>query len=73
MSKHSKANEEAMKDVDRHAEGEESSVPLSGSLEKTAHAHTKPVGDQREIELKEEANRKISRADQLHGGNRNRS
>jgi hypothetical protein len=73
MSKaHSKDNETAMKDADRHAEGQVSSVPLGNARSHVAQAHTKPVGDMRDIEMKEESNRKVSRADQLHGGNRNR-
>jgi hypothetical protein len=74
MSKrHSKADEEAMKDMDRHATGETTSMPITGTRTQTKRAHTKPVGDLRNVEMKEESNRRISRMDQSHVGNRNRS
>jgi hypothetical protein len=73
MSKaHSKANETAMKDMDRHALGEESSLPLAEAHDQAMHEHTKPVGDLRSVEMKEESNRRISRVDQSHVGNKNR-
>ena len=68
----SRSNETAMKDMDRHATGESSSVPLAEGHDRNMRAHTKPVGDMRKLETKEESNRKVSRADQMHGGNRNR-
>jgi hypothetical protein len=69
----SKADEMAMKDMDRHAAGEKSSIPIAGAQSQTARAHTKPVGDLRNVEMKEESNRRISRVDQSHVGNRNRA
>ena len=68
----SKANEMAMKDMDRHALGEKSNLPVTGTREQTARAHTKPVGDLRNVEMKEESNRRISRLDQSRVGNKNR-
>jgi hypothetical protein len=68
----SRSNEMAMKDMDRHASGQSSEVPIAEGRDQNMHAHTKPVGDLRKVEMKEESNRKVSRADQLHGGNRNR-
>ena len=68
----SKANEMAMKDMDRHALGEKSSVPVPGTRNQTKPAHTKPVGDLRNVEMKEESNRRISRLDQSRVGNKNR-
>jgi hypothetical protein len=73
MSKrHSKADETAMKDMDRHAAGEVSNLPMTGMQNQAKRAHTKPVGDLRSVEMKEESNRRISRTDQSHVGNRNR-
>ena len=73
MSKmRSKASEMAMKDMDRHAAGEKSNMPVGGMRSQTMRAHTKPVGDLRSVEMKEESNRRISRADQLRSGNKNR-
>jgi hypothetical protein len=73
MSKtHSRANEMAMKDMDRHSTGEKSSVPIGGSKNQGVRAHTKPVGDLRNVEMKEESNRRISRMDQSRVGNKNR-
>jgi len=69
----SRASEIAMKDMDRHAAGEKSSMPIAGSRDQTTRAHTKPVGDLRAVEMKEESNRRISRVDQSHVGNRNRA
>lgn len=71
MAKNSRSNETAMKDMDRHASGETSAMPLTGIRNKAVRAHTKPVGDMRQVEMKEETNRKVSRADQMRG-NRNR-
>jgi hypothetical protein len=68
----SKANEMAMKDMDRHAAGEKGSMPMAGTRNQTIRAHTKPVGDLRSVEMKEESNRRISRLDQSHVGNKNR-
>ena len=68
----SKADEMAMKDMDRHALGEKSSVPVPGTRNQTKPAHTKPVGDLRSVEMKEESNRRISRLDQSRVGNKNR-
>jgi hypothetical protein len=68
----SKADEMAMKDMDRHAQGEKSSVPMAGAQNRTKRAHTKPVGDLRSVEMKEESNRRISRLDQSRVGNKNR-
>jgi hypothetical protein len=68
----SKANEMAMKDMDRHAVGEKSNMPMAGTRNQTVHAHTKPVGDLRNVEMKEESNRRISRLDQSRAGNKNR-
>ena len=68
----SKANEMAMKDMDRHAAGEKGSMPMAGTRNQTTRAHTKPVGDLRSVEMKEESNRRISRLDQSHVGNKNR-
>jgi hypothetical protein len=68
----SKANETAMKDMDRHAAGEKSKMPVTGTRSQTMRAHTKPVGDLRNVEMKEESNRRISRMDQSHVGNKNR-
>ena len=68
----SKANEVAMKDMDRHALGEKSNLPVTGTREQTARAHAKPVGDLRNVEMKEESNRRISRLDQSRVGNKNR-
>ena len=68
----SKANEMAMKDMDRHALGEKSDVPVAGARNQTMRAHTKPVGDLRSVEMKEESNRRISRLDQSRVGNKNR-
>jgi hypothetical protein len=67
-----RADEVAMKDMDRHAAGEKSSVPIGGSRNQATRAHTKPVGDLRNVEMKEESNRRISRMDQSHVGNKNR-
>jgi hypothetical protein len=61
-----------MKDMDRHASGETSSMPVAGARSQAMRAHTKPVGDLRKVEMKEESNRRISRADQMRGGNKNR-
>lgn len=73
MSKtHNRANEMAMKDMDRHAAGEKSNMPMGGSRNQNMRAHTKPVGDLRNVEMKEESNRRISRQDQSHAGNKNR-
>jgi len=73
MSKtHSRANEMAMKDMDRHATGEKSNMPITGMRSQSSRAHTKPVGDLRHVEMKEESNRRISRMDQSHVGNKNR-
>ena len=72
MAKNSRSNEMAMKDMDRHASGEVSGMPMTGTRTETARAHTKPVGDMRKVEMKEESNRRISRADQMRGGNKNR-
>lgn len=72
MAKNSRSNETAMKDVDRHASGETGAIPMTGIRNQTVRAHTKPVGDMRQVEMKEESNRKVSRADQMRGGNRNR-
>ena len=73
MSKtRSRADEMAMKDMDRHAIGEKSNMPVSGTRNQTMRAHTKPVGDLRSVEMKEESNRRISRMDQSHVGNKNR-
>lgn len=73
MSKtRSKADEMAMKDMDRHAVGEKSNMPITGTRNQTMRAHTKPVGDLRNVEMKEESNRRISRMDQSHVGNKNR-
>lgn len=73
MSKtHSRANEMAMKDMDRHAAGEKSNMPMAGSRDQATRVHTKPVGDLRSVEMKEESNRRISRQDQSHAGNKNR-
>ena len=68
----SRASEMAMKDMDRHAAGEKSNVPIGGSQNQAMRAHTKPVGDLRNVEMKEESNRRISRMDQSRVGNRNR-
>ena len=68
----SRSNEMAMKDVDRHATGEPSGTRMTGIRSQNMPAHTKPVGDMRKIEMKEESNRKVSRADQMRGGNKNR-
>lgn len=68
----SKASEMAMKDMDRHALGEKSSVPVAGGRNQAVRAHTKPVGDLRSVEMKEESNRRISRLDQSRAGNKNR-
>ena len=68
----SKANEMAMKDMDRHAAGEKSNLPITGTQDRTIRAHTKPVGDLRSVEMKEESNRRISRLDQSRVGNKNR-
>ena len=68
----SKANEMAMKDMDRHAAGEKSNLPITGVQDQTIRAHTKPVGDLRSVEMKEESNRRISRLDQSRVGNKNR-
>ena len=72
MSKTSKADEMAMKDMDRHAAGEKSNKPMVGMRDQAMRAHTKPVGDLRNVEMKEESNRRISRMDQSHVGNKNR-
>jgi len=73
MSKtHNRANEMAMKDMDRHAAGEKSNMPMAGMRSPAMRAHTKPVGDLRNVEMKEESNRRISRADQARSGNKNR-
>ncbi len=72
MSKTSKADEMAMKDMDRHAAGEKSNKPMVGMRDQAMRAHTKPVGDLRNVEMKEESNRRISRLDQSHVGNKNR-
>jgi hypothetical protein len=73
MSKmRSKADEMAMKDMDRHAAGEKSNMPMAETRNQTTRAHTKPVGDLRNVEMKEESNRRISRMDQSHVGNKNR-
>jgi hypothetical protein len=68
----SRSNEMAMKDMDRHTAGEPSGMPMAGTRSQTMRAHTKPVGDMRKVEMKEESNRKVSRADQMRGGNKNR-
>ena len=69
--KSSKASEEAMKDADRHNAGQNDAVPAaeSGSHahSEAAHlqggkAHTKAVGDLRELENKEESTRENGRA-----------
>jgi len=67
----SRSNEMAMKDMDRYASGQPAGMP-SGTRHESMRAHTKPVGDMRKLEMKEESNRKISRADQMRGGNKNR-
>lgn len=67
-----RANQMAMKDMDRHASGEPSAMPTTGVRSQSMRAHTKPVGDMRKVEMKEESNRKVSRADQMRGGNKNR-
>jgi hypothetical protein len=73
MSKiRSKANEMAMKDMDRHAAGEKSNMPMADARNQATREHTKPVGDLRSVEMKEESNRRISRMDQSHVGNKNR-
>ena len=72
MAKNSRSNETAMKDMDRHASGETSAMPLTEVRHQSMRAHTKPVGDMRQVEMKEESNRKVSRADQMRGGNKNR-
>jgi len=73
MSKtRSRANEMAMKDMDRHAMGEKTNMPVAGTRNQATRAHTKPVGDLRSVEMKEESNRRISRMDQSHVGNKNR-
>ena len=73
MSKtRSRADEMAMKDMDRHAMGEKSNTPVAGMRNQRTRAHTKPVGDLRSVEMKEESNRRISRMDQSHVGNKNR-
>lgn len=73
MSKrNSRASAMAMKDMDRHASGEPSEMPMPGVRNQSMHAHTKPIGDLRKVELKEESNRRISRADQMRSGNKNR-
>lgn len=73
MSKtHSRASEMAMKDMDRHAAGEKSNMPMQGMRNEKMRAHTKPVGDLRNVEMKEESNRRISRMDQSRVGNKNR-
>jgi hypothetical protein len=68
----SRSNQMAMKDMDRHASGEPGGMPMSSARNQTMRAHTKPVGDMRKVEMKEESNRKVSRADQMRGGNKNR-
>ena len=68
----SRDSEMAMKDMDRHTSGEPSGMPVTGIRSQTMRAHTKPVGDMRKVEMKEESNRKVSRADQMRGGNKNR-
>lgn len=68
----SRSNEMAMKDMDRHTAGEPSGMPMAGTRSQTMRAHTKPVGDMRKVEMKEESNRKVSRADQMRSGNKNR-
>lgn len=70
--RNSRANETAMKDVDRQASGTPSGKPTAGMRGETMRAHTKPVGDLRKVELKEESNRRISRADQMRSGDKNR-
>lgn len=73
MSKmRSRANEMAMKDMDRHAAGEKGNMPIPGMRNEAVRAHTKPVGDLRQVEMKEESNRRISRMDQSRVGNKNR-
>jgi hypothetical protein len=67
----SRANEMAMKDMDRHTSGEPG-TPMTGTRSQTIRAHTKPVGDMRKVEMKEESNRRVSRADQMRSGNKNR-
>lgn len=68
----SRASQMAMKDMDRHASGETSAMPKTETRTQSMRAHTKPVGDMRKVEMKEESNRRVSRADQMRGGNKNR-
>lgn len=72
MAKTSRSNETAMKDMDRQASSNPSGMPMAGTRSETMRAHTKPVGDMRKVEMKEESNRRVSRADQMRGGNKNR-
>lgn len=69
---HNRSNQAAMKDMDRHASGEMNSMPMQGDRNQAMRAHTKPAGDLRKVEMKEESNRRISRMDQSHVGNKNR-
>ncbi len=50
----STANEEAMKDADRHAAGDSSSHAKDEGAKVHGHEHTKPAGDLRQVELKED-------------------
>jgi hypothetical protein len=68
----SRSNQTAMKDMDRHASGQPSGMPMTGTRNESMRAHTKPVGDMRKVEMKEESNRKVSRADEMRSGNKNR-
>jgi hypothetical protein len=62
----SNASLDAMHDADRHASGDTASHP---GHDKTAplHEHTKPQGDLREVELREDS------AKVMHGESRHRS
>lgn len=69
MSQHaSKDSLEAMKENDRHTNGQADAVPGGAHAHSpAAHengpaAHTKPVGDMRDIENKEESVRESGRA-----------
>jgi hypothetical protein len=78
--KHSRASEAAMKDADRHAAGTNDAVPAAESGTRAhseaahleargnVHAHTKPEGDIRQVEVKEESNRVVGRAGEVHRG-----
>ena len=77
QKKLSKASEAAMHEADRKATGSKDAVPAAengfpshseAAHLGTAHAHTKPSGDMRQIELKEGSNRKVSRAGEVNRG-----